>query len=64
MDKVHEEVVERRPDPARLRYWARLLKLLRDPWPARSSVPPRTDAACRSSEPTRHDAPTRLDEAV
>lgn len=64
MADVGEEVVEPRPDPVRLRYWARLLKLLRDPWPSRSNVPPRTDAADRSSEPTRQAAPTRLDDAV
>jgi hypothetical protein len=64
MAELGEEAVAPRPDPARLRYWARLLKLLRDPWPSRSSVPPRTDAAYRSSEPTRQAAPTRLDEAV
>jgi hypothetical protein len=64
MAEVSEEVVTQRPDPVRLRYWARLLKLLRDPWPARPSVPPRTDEKHRSSEPTRQAAPTRLDEAV
>ena len=64
MTEAGQEVVQQRPDPVRLRYWARLLKLLRDPWPSRSSVPPRTDETHRTSEPTRQAAPTRLDDAI
>ena len=49
-----------RPDPARLRYWARLIKLLREPWPPRFNVPTRSSEAPRSPEPPRLPVVTRL----
>jgi hypothetical protein len=60
-NSARKESVER-PDPVRLRYWARLIKLLRDPWPPRSLLPPRSPQPPRSPEPTRHLAPARLGE--
>ena len=54
-----QESAERR-DPVRLRYWARLIKLLREPWPPRSSVPARSSEAPRSPEPPRLPVATRL----
>jgi hypothetical protein len=49
-----------RPDPVRLRYWARLIKLLRDPWPPRSLLPTRSAPPPRSPEPPRQLDPARL----
>jgi hypothetical protein len=63
MDEIQPELFKR-PDPARLRYWAWLLKLLRDPWPPRWSAPARSLEPTRLSELTRQPAPARLgDEA-
>lgn len=50
------------PDRGRRRYWARLMKLLRDPWPPRSRLPNRMPDPPRSVEPPRQAAPARLDE--
>ena len=65
MDDVLPQDAERgdsveRPDPVRLRYWARLIKLLRDPWPARSILLPRSPEPPRSPDPTRQQSPARL----
>jgi hypothetical protein len=63
MDEMRLELFER-PDRARLRYWAWLLKLLREPWPPRFSVPARSSEPPRLDEPKRQPAPARLgDEA-
>jgi hypothetical protein len=61
MEEVQLELFAR-PDPARLRYWARLLKLLREPWPPRFSTPARSSEPVRLDEPTRQPAPARLDD--
>jgi hypothetical protein len=63
MDEMQLEFIGH-PDAARLRYWARLLKLLRDPWPPRLSVPARSWEPMRSSEPPRQPAPARLGDEV
>jgi hypothetical protein len=63
MGEMPLELVER-PDPARLRYWARLLKLLRDPWPPRLSAPARSSEPTRLSELTRQPASARLGDEV
>jgi len=65
MDDVLPDEAERqesaeRPDPARLRYWARLIKLLREPWPPRPFVPTRSPEVPRSLEPPRLPVTTRL----
>jgi len=60
MDEMQPEAVDERPDPVRLRYWARLLKLLRDPWPSRSKSPTRENDPARFFEPTRQPTPPRL----
>jgi hypothetical protein len=59
MDDVQPENAER-PDPVRLRYWARLIKLLRDPWPPRSLLPTRSAQPPRSPELPRQLEPSRL----
>jgi hypothetical protein len=59
MDQMQLELVET-PDPARLLYWARLLKLSRDPWPPRLNMPARSSEPTRWSDPTRQPAPARL----
>jgi len=64
MDDVQPETVATTPDAARLRYWGRLLKLLRTPWPPRSTIPTRTHEPPRSPEPTRQPAPARLGEDI
>jgi hypothetical protein len=51
-----------RPDPARLRYWARLLKLVRDAYPSRPEILSRVTEPARMLEPTRQPAPPRLDD--
>jgi hypothetical protein len=61
MDETQPTVPER-PDRGRARYWGRLIKLLRDPWPPRSSAAARTAEASRSPEPPRQPAPARLDD--
>jgi hypothetical protein len=65
MDHVQPEDAERaetieRPDPARLRYWARLIKLLREPWPPRSLMPTRSPEPPRLPESPRPPVPARL----
>ena len=65
MDDAQPEDAERveaiaRPDPVRLRYWARLIKLLRDPWPSRSIMATRSPAPPRVPEPPRQPMPARL----
>jgi len=61
MDEIEPALVEP-TGRGRLRYWARLIKLLREPWPARTSVPARMPQASRSPEPTRQPAQSRLDD--
>jgi hypothetical protein len=55
-----QDEIGERPDPARLRYWTRLTRLLRNPWPPRSMLPTRSPQAARSPEPTRQPVPARL----
>jgi hypothetical protein len=63
-DNADREVSVERPDPARLRYWARLIKLLRDPWPPRSFLFARSPETSRSPDPTRQPVPARLGDDV
>jgi hypothetical protein len=65
MDDVEQDDTERaepieRPDPARMRYWARLIKLLRNPFPPRSIMPTRSHEPPRLPEPPRQPMPARL----
>jgi len=59
MDDTQDEIVER-PDPTRLRYWTRLIRQLRNPWPPRSILPARSSSPPRSPAPTRQPLPARL----
>jgi len=61
MDEIEPALVEP-TERGRLRYWARLIKLLRDPWPPRANVAARMPQASRSPEPTRQPAQARLDD--
>jgi hypothetical protein len=64
-----QESVERpdaveRPDPVRLRYWAWLIKLLRDPWPPRVNEPARyPPPPARVPPPPRQPEPPRIEDA-
>jgi hypothetical protein len=63
MDEMQPAIIERQ-NRGRLSYWAQLIKLLREPWPPRSSLPSRFAEPSRSPEPPRHPVPARFDEEV
>ena len=55
------EFVESQPEPSRHKYWTRLIKLLRDPWPPRIAEPSRQSEPTRYFEPPREQLPPRLE---
>jgi hypothetical protein len=61
MDEMQPASIDH-PNRGRLRYWARLIKLLREPWPSRPTSLARAPEPARSPEPPRHPAPARLDD--